>query len=207
VRDVESAAINGIAKAGRFGDGLAMGENVKSGCWKLAAGGALLVVIVVGLLVFGLIRWFAAEDDLVMDERGKIRIEAEDLPEFEPLKPGETVTRNRYLVAMLDETRTDLARQAFRERADGAPTEWRMILADISETDAGPVASLFVDYEIIHTMSSQSSRLEVTAAFDPARRDALLELRRGEPVTVAGTLSLDGAAPRILDARIVAEEP
>lgn len=183
----------------------------KSGCWKLAVGGALLIVIVAGLLIFGLVRWFTGQDELVMDDRGRIRIEANDLPDFDPLQPGETITRNRYLVAMLDDTKTELARQTFRDHAHGAPTEWRMMLADVSESGVGLTAELFVeliiDYGITHRGSSKSSRLEVDAEFDPDQRDRLLGLRRGEPVTVAGTLSLEGDQPRILGAKIKPDDP
>lgn len=150
----------------------------------------------------------AAERDMgiaTMAEDGRLFFDEADLPEFEPLKPGDAVSRDQFLISTVDSTSTALARENFRQQADGAPVEWSMKLMDVSSAQVG---SLVADFEIAYGIrrfggTEMYSQLQVEAEFDKSQRDALLRLRRGHWVTVNGTLSLAGGKPRIVKAKVV----
>ena len=195
-----------------------------SGCGIAALIGGLLIIGVIVLAVFGFYWMFSArkmevEEKVAMaqsaairdsaiaslDEDGRLLYDESDWPVFEPLKPGDAVSRDHYLISTIDTTATELARENFRERADGAPVAWTMKLEDVS---SGPGAELVADFVITYGIRHRGgggsySQLNVTAVFGEEERESLLKLRRGNWVTVNGTLSLSGRQPRILDANIV----
>jgi len=204
--------------------GLMQKKKKVSGCGVAAIIGAAVILGVITLVVFGFYWLFSARkmevkekvamaqsaavrDSAIasMDEDGRLVYDESDWPVFEPLKPGDAVSRDQFLISTIDDTATELARESFRERADGAPVAWMMKLSDVrAATDGELVADFLISYGIRNRGGGGSySQLKVVAIFDEDQRESLLNLRRGNWVTVNGTLSLTAKQPRILDANIV----
>lgn len=198
-----------------------------SGCAVAALIGGAVILALIALVVFVFYGFFrvkkvesahkveqaqlvAARDRGIatMTEDGRLYFDESDLPTFEPLEPGDAVSRDQFLISMVDSTATALARENFRKQADGAPVEWTMKLKDVGGSG---VVGLVADFEIAYGIrqfggGEMYSQLHVEAQFDEDQRTSLLKLRRGEWVTVNGTLSLGGSQPRITDAKVVEAE-
>lgn len=195
-----------------------------SGCGVAALIGSAVILGCIALVVFVFYGFFkirkvesaekvamaqsaAVRDSAIasMDEDGRLLYDESDWPVFEPLQPGDAVSRDHYLISTIDKTATELARESFRQRADGAPVEWKMKLSDVRSGSGDElVAEFTISYGIRHVNGGGSySQLKVVAVFDEDQRESLLKLRRGNWVTVNGKLSLTGNQPRIMDAKVV----
>jgi hypothetical protein len=139
---------------------------------------------------------------------GRLQFDESDWRELVPLKEDEAVSLKQFILTIDDPRATELARETFRERADGAPVTWSMTLASVKEEGGLLVADLDAPYAISKTTGSSGTttygELSVQAEFDSSQRDALIKLRRGDSVTVQGRLALDGRRVRIVEA-VVAE--
>ena len=188
-----------------------------SGCTIVTIIGVLMVVGAVSLLVFLISLLFDSRDEdeagqssssetvaarepvIATMEDGCLVYDPDHWPVFEPLRKGDSISRDRFVVFGMDDDLTDLAKENFRELAEGAPVEWELMIYDLREEDGGLAGTFMIPYEI---RGRKSGQLYVTARFGEDQRDPLLKLRKREWVTVAGTLSLNQHDFVITDARI-----
>lgn len=206
-----------------------MGKKGNSGC-RIAAlivGGIVLVfALVVGGLFWmlnarsiemhGEAKRAHAEAVEVMESAaassgsGRLEFDESDWQSLVPLEEDQAVSLKQFILTMDDPRSTELARETFRERADGAPVTWSMTLNGVKEEGGLLVADLDVPYATRKAAGPGTTttygELNVRAEFDPSQRDALIKLRRGDPVTVQGRLALDGRSVRIVEAEVAEVE-
>lgn len=201
-----------------------MEKKTKVGC--LTAAGVVAVVALLGLLAaFVGVRWAGTKAKEVIEKERLEQLEAQraaeaellamqpltvdqsDAESFAPLEPGESVTIERFLISMGDAGATELAKQDFREKADGAPVEWRLRLVNVLESGQGIMAEMQLPYKVVEESDgSHTSVLQVKGLFLDDSRDELLKLRRDQWMRVGGKLSLDESGVQILDARVIGIE-
>ncbi len=142
----------------------------------------------------------AAEQGIQMME-----LTSSDLDSLEPLQDGDAVSARHFILMMEDPKSTELARETFARRAHGAAVRWDMELEEVwgDEGDGRIGAMLRVPYSFNEGNVTRTSSLSVRAEFEESQRDLLIGLRRGDPVTVAGVLDLEGDRMRIVRAEVV----
>ena len=202
-----------------------MDKQGNSGC-RIAAlivgGIVLLFALVVGGLVWMLsskrvdmeetARTAHAEEVQAMESAvggigaGRLEFDESDWESLVPLKEDQAVSLKQFILTIDDPRSTELARETFRERANGASVNWMMKLNSVKEEGGLLVADLEVPYATSKSVGSSTTTtygdLEARAEFDPSQRDALIKLRQGDPVTVQGRLALDGGRVRIVEAMV-----
>ena len=175
-------------------------------------GGIVLVfmVVVCGIFwMFSVRRDHAAERGAiettrVAAEEETLVIDGADWDALEPLAEGASVPLKHFVLMMEDPRATELARATFRSRANGAPVAWRMTLDDVRDSRGLIEGDFSAPYMFRVGQGMTGSSVMVRAEFGETQRDALIGLRQGERVTIAGRLSLDdGQAVRITDASVV----
>jgi hypothetical protein len=114
--------------------------------------------------------------------------------------PGEPVTLKIFAAYMIDDNATELAKDSFRKVADEAEVSWRMRLRQLTNRGGSLRGEFDVPWQIRHGHGSSGSSFAVGVEFEEAGREALLELRRGDWVTVEGQLSLAGGSATIENA-------
>lgn len=201
-----------------------MANKDNSGC-RIAALIVAGIVFVFALIVVGIFWMYqerrvevVKEYEMAMDrasaevmatgpEQGDtLELDESDWESLTPLGEGEPVSVKQFVLMMEDPRATELARETFRQRADGAQATWRMSLQDVWSEDGTLGASLSVPYALKRGFSTSMSSLSVRAEFGPDQRDALIGLRQGDPVTVTGTLDLSDDRTWIREARVVTGE-
>lgn len=193
-----------------------MSEKKSSGCAVALLVGILLVVvgtILVGSLVF---KTFRAGKEVVAAEIAEHRAEAartaEDgiielsgdaMPEYASFQPGRPLTREMLVAWSVDERATTLAREAFRQKAEGVPVTLRLRARDVVAEGDRIRGGFYVPYRVKYDEHrSKAGAVELVCEFVPAAKDDLLAIRRDEAVTIEGRLSLKGDQPALLDARL-----
>jgi hypothetical protein len=121
-------------------------------------------------------------------------------PELSVPGPGEPVTLKIFAAYMIDDNATELAKDSFRKVADKAEVSWRMRLRQITDRGGTLRGEFDVPWQIRHGHGSSGSSFGVGVEFEEAGREALLQLRRGDWVTVEGQLSLAGGSATIENA-------
>lgn len=199
-----------------------MSKKNNSGC-RIAALIFCGILLVFGLGVAGIIWMFTArkagekearnqetaalvESAQAPDEEVRLDFDASDLESLEPLEEGQPVTLRHYILMTTDPRATDLAKEAFRQRADGAPATWRLTLQSIGQGDGFIVADLLARYAFHIRGGMSGSTMMVRAKFDDSQRESLIGLRQEDRVTVSGTLDLSGDEVLITDAQVVTPE-
>jgi hypothetical protein len=197
-----------------------MSEKKSSGCVVASLVGILLVVagtVLVGSLVGSLVfKTFRAGKEAVAAELaehragaartaedGTLELSGDAMPEYASYQPGRPLTREMLVAWAVDERATTLAREAFREKAEGAlvtlPLRARDVVAEGDRIRGG----FYVPYRVKYDKHrSKSGAVELSCEFAPAVKDELLAIRRDEEVTIEGRLSLKGGQPALLDARL-----
>jgi hypothetical protein len=193
-----------------------MSEKKSSGCVVALLVGILLVVVgtvLVGSLVFNAFRSgrevVAAE---IAEHRAEAARTAEDgtlelsdnaMPEYASFQPGRPLTREMLVAWAVDERATTLAREPFREKAEGAAVTLRLRARDVVAEGDRIRGGFYVPYRVKYDEHrSKAGAVEVACEFAPAVKGDLLALRRDEAVTIEGRLSLKGDQPLLLDARL-----
>jgi hypothetical protein len=193
-----------------------MSEKKSSGCAVALLVGILLVVVgtmLAGSLVF---KTFRAGKEAVASEIAEHRAEAartaEDgtlelsgdaMPEYASFQPGRPLTREMLVAWAVDERATTLAREAFREKAEGSPVTLRLRARDVVAEGDRIRGGFYVPYRVKYgEHRSDTGAVELSCEFVPAVKDELLAIRRDEAVTIEGRLSLKGDQPVLLDARL-----
>ena len=118
---------------------------------------------------------------------------------------GQPVTLEQYVAYLNDDRATKLARESFRQAADQARVRWLLRNRDISGRDGRLYGEFEVPWRILHDHGSSGGSVHMACAFVETSREDLMGLRRGDWVTVDGTLVFDGERARINEARIVSE--
>lgn len=140
------------------------------------------------------------------DERRGVTLSADAVGRYSPAEFGAGLTREHFVAIMSDGRATNLARQAFAERANGQVVRWLLKAAEVRQSSDPDrlEAELQLPYRIKTGPNGWSgSALTIRAEFPPGQRDRLLGVRREDWATVEGRLQLDGASIRLLDARVV----
>ena len=196
-----------------------MAEEKKSnGCLKAAIIVGVLVVVGGVAMVMVPAMWFRAVKVEEHEERARA-LEAQQaiadrtvtfqrgaIPKFPPHKAGEEVKREQFVALMVDDLATELARKEFQRTADGATVRWLVETGDIFDSDGVVHGHFVLPYEIVSGNSMSGSAVNLNCEFLPESKDALLGIRRGDWVTVEGTLSFDGREAKITEAKIVTDQ-
>ena len=202
----------------------AMSKQGNSGC-RIAALIVAGIVLLFGLVVAGILWMFKAERSHAMEahnraveetaaelratsagQDGSLELDAADWESLKPLGEGEPVELKQFVLMMEDPRATDLARETFRQRADGATATWHLRVEDVWSEGGVLGASLSVPYSLKDGNVTRRASLSVRAEFGEGQRDALIGLRQGDAVAVSGTLDLSDDQTRIVDARVVSTE-
>jgi len=209
-----------------------MKRETKKGCWisALIVGGIVAVIAALVLLVINLFVDGArkvkegveaarveaeaealreAEEWMREQEDGRLVIDQAKAPRLEAREVGEPLKLEEYLAWTGDERVTELARENFRESIRGAPVEWQLVVDEITAGPDGPGAELRRSWMIKNEAErrTRDGTLSLRANFDEASREALLPLRRGDEVTVAGRLVPDPSGRLVIEeARLAGED-
>ena len=139
-------------------------------------------------------------------DAGMVVLELDSLGRYTPASVGEKLTREHFVAILGDDRATELARKAFAERADGEIVRWLLKTGEIEEEGAegAVVGTFFLPYRIQSGPNSWSgSAVTLRAEFGAARRERLVEVRRGDWVTVEGRLKFARDHPRLIGAMLV----
>lgn len=117
-------------------------------------------------------------------------------------KPGEEITRERFLAFMIAPDATELTTEAFRRVAGEATVSWSLLTDNISERNGVLRGSFSLPWQIREGTGSTSSTLNIVAEFTEDSRGALLELRRGDWVEVTGDLRFSNGNPVLKNASL-----
>lgn len=140
-------------------------------------------------------------------EDGTLELSGDAMPEYASYRPGRPLTREMLVAWAVDERATTLAREAFREKAEGAPVTLRLRARDVVAEHDRIRGGFYVPYRVKYDEHrSKAGAVEVACEFAPALKDYLLAIRRDEAVTVEGRLTLKGGRPELLDARLPGAE-
>lgn len=134
-------------------------------------------------------------------DRGTIVLRASDIPEL-TYREGETLTAEKFVAAMCDERATDLMRETFHKAAEGAPVSWRLRAENVAEQSGKLVGRFEIPWKIQFNDYTKGSGTILNCEFTEKSRDALLKVRRGDWVTVEGTLSFESGRPEIKNATL-----
>lgn len=190
-------------------------EKKGNGCLKAAIIVGVLVVVGGAAMVVVPALWFRAaqqeqrtEEQRAMEARKMltdrtVSFQRGAIPKFPPHREGEEVTREQFVALMVDDLATELARNEFQRTADGATVRWLLETREIQGGNGVIQGQFVLPYEIVSGNSMSGSAVSVRCEFAPASKDALLAVRRGDWVTVEGTLSFDGRDAKIMEAKIV----
>jgi|GEM_PF-3588036 len=205
-----------------------MNERKSNGCAIAAGVSALLVLMALAILVFGIRGCVSVVHDARHEARMEAReareharavgVEPEDgvilfddeLPRPEPHRKGAPLARESWLAWSLDDRATQYAREAFREAADGSPVDWMLRTEEVFQSGGAEPRGMFGLPVRVERREGNSTRVEsrtitVDVEFGSAKRERLMSVRKGDWVRVAGRLSVRGEELRIVDARIVDE--
>ncbi|MGE9270447.1 MAG: hypothetical protein ACQKBU_06560 [Verrucomicrobiales bacterium] len=137
-------------------------------------------------------------------EEGRLIFDESHWPVFPPLEEGEAVSRDRFLISMIDRSATELARETFLERADGALVEWSLKLVNLRKSGGSLEGTFEIGYGLRRGSARSFNQLQIEVIFAADQHDELLRLRKGDWVTIQGELSLpDRGNPVIRKARVV----
>lgn len=197
-----------------------MERKKSSGCLvALLVAIALVVVgaVVVGSLVF---TSFRAGRELVANEvaehlaaaertaeDGTLELSDGAMPDYASYQPGQPLSREMVVAWAVDQRATTLARESFRQKAEGARVVLRLRARDVVEEDGRIRGGFYVPYRVKYDAHrSASGTVDLSCEFAPAVRDDLLAIRRDDPVTIEGRLTLKRDEPVLLDARLAGTE-
>ena len=137
-------------------------------------------------------------------EEGALVLQRDELRKLPAPTAGEEITREHVLSYFIDQDATDLSREAFREVGEGAAVSWLLQTDNISDRNGVLHARFSLPWQLREHNSTTSSTIHLDAEFGEESRADLIKLRRGDWVTVAGTLSFEsGNTVVIKGARLV----
>jgi hypothetical protein len=198
-----------------------MARNTSSGC----STALVIVVAVIGLAGLGLFlsifflksshesleQAHLKESTLIsshsqeFDHENQVTFSTDALPRYEKYQQGEALTRELFVAFTLDDDTTMLARQNFETIAEGAPVTWLLKVHELREASDQIFGQMEIPYLIVSPGDSSRSwsSVSVTCAFAASEKENLLIVRKGEWLTVSGTLTLQNNDYRILNPTIV----
>jgi hypothetical protein len=212
-----------------------MGNGENSGCrfavWVVATL-ALVVFLIVGgcsLMIFKRTTSAQRSDTMAVEQAAErldapppgtatarvemLRLEEADWEALKMPEKGAPVSLKQFILIRRDPRATELLRETFATRTDGAPVRWELCLDDLKMKDGVQVASAYRSYQITRATGGDSfvaerGQLDVEVEFAHSGEDAflldeLLKLRVGDPLTVEGRLAMDGGSVRITNAHLV----
>ena len=139
-------------------------------------------------------------------EEGALVLQRDEFRKLPAPAAGEEITREHVLSYFIDQDATDLSREAFREVGEGASVSWLLQTDNISDRNGILHARFSLPWELREHNSTSSSAIHLDAEFGEESRADLIKLRRGDWVTVAGTLSFErGNTAVIKGARLVGD--
>lgn len=193
-----------------------MEQKKSSGC--LVALLVVIALVVVGVVVVGSLAFksFRVGRELVANEVAEHRAAAERtaedgtlelsdgaMPDYASYQPGLPLTREILVAWAVDQRATTLARGSFREKAEGAAVVLRLHARDVVEEGGRVRGRFYVPYRVKYGSNrSEQGTVDLSCEFAPAAKDDLLAIRRDDPVTIEGRLTLKGDEPALLDARL-----
>lgn len=194
----------------------------RSGCWFPVILG---VVILAGLMAVPLLWFFrsastrkAAEQEHMReafreasgnaDERGSVTLTPESIASYSAADSVTGLTREHFVAMVADNNTTALARETFAKRANGQVVRWLLRISDVSEQSESP--RLIADFELPYRIMNgphgwTGSSIGIRAEFPEGERERLLKLRRGDWVTVEGSLRLNdtqAAQAKLVDSKL-----
>jgi len=127
------------------------------------------------------------------------------IPPSRKYQEGEALTRELFVAFTMDGDATMLARQNFESIAKGAPLTWLLKVHELTESGDQIAGQMEIPYLISSPGDSSRSlsSASVTCRFFASQKEDLLKVRKGEWLTVSGTLTLKGNDYRILNPSIV----
>jgi hypothetical protein len=190
-----------------------MAQKNSSGCF-IAIIVAVLLAAVGGVALFSLIFLKAKEEKRGLMERHTMnesqmldRIEASmpaqagtdksvilhanQLPHYSPHQAGKDISREQFVAFCTDNNTTSLARNAFQKTAQLSPVKWELRTSDISERSGKLIGRFSIPYRIHTGHSTQGGAVRVECEFDEESRNSLLEISRGDWITVRGKLTFN----------------
>ena len=183
-----------------------MAQKRKSGCLVAVIVIVVAFVVVVGGILFVLVAKSSDSPDkptLHREDAPKVLVFREDaLPTLPFPIAGEELSREQFVSFSIDENATQLAKEEFRRIANQAKVRWELRTSNISENGGQLQGQFELPWEIRYENGSSSSAIQVRCEFLPESRSRLLNLRRGDWITIEGQLAFDGNHPTIQNARI-----
>jgi len=196
-----------------------MSEKKTSGCVVAAVIGLVLLVGGGALVAIFIYRGAVAGKELVSAKIEKHRAEADrikaeaaaqlvelkegELPDYSTYQAGQPLSREMFLAWRSDVQATTLVRDTFREKAEGADVTWTLRAGDLRQEGDRITGSFYLPYALRNSGDQltrpgvESVRCEFTAG----ERESLLNIRRDQPATIRGKLSLKTGETLLLDAR------
>ena len=192
-----------------------MEQKNSSGCF-IATIVAVLLAVVGGVALFGLVFLRAKEGRRqVMEQHRTIEsdmiarmehaphanppatagntvvLHANRLPRYSPHEAGKDISREQFVAFCTDNNTTSLARDAFQKAAQFTPVKWKLLTSDISERNGKLTGRFSLPYQIHSGNSTQGSSVRIECEFDEESRNSLLDISRGDWITVRGKLTFN----------------
>jgi len=118
-----------------------------------------------------------------------IILHANQLPRYSPLQAGKQISREQFVAICTDNNTTSLARNAFQKAAQLSPVKWKLLTSDINERNGKLIGRFSIPYRIRSGNSTQGGSVRIECEFDEESRNSLLEINRGDWITVRGKLT------------------
>ena len=195
-------------------------ERKSSGCVVAAIIGAVVLVGVGVLVATFVYRGVVAGKEMVSAQLEKHRAEADrakaeaaaaqmvelkegQLPDYATYQSGQPLSREMFIAWRSDADATTLVRDTFREKVEGADVTWTLRAGDLRQDGDRITGSFYLPYALQTAGGNltQPGVESVRCEFAAGERESLLTIRRDQPATIRGKLSLKTGETLLLDAR------